>query len=76
MPKEVPDTLNLYLNGKIEQFWFSQDVPGVIFLMNVDSVEDAQATLNTLPLSAGGLMTFKLLTVGPLTPLGLLIQSK
>jgi len=22
MPKEVPDTLKLYLDGKIEQFWY------------------------------------------------------
>jgi hypothetical protein len=76
MPKEVPDTLQLYLDGKIEQFWFSQDLPGVIFLMNVDSVEQARATLDALPLTADGLMTFRLLTVGPLIPLGLLLQSK
>jgi hypothetical protein len=76
MPKEVPDTLKLYLDGRIEQFWFSQDVPGVIFLMNVDSVEDAKATLHTLPLDAAGLMSFQLLTVGPLKPLGMLIQAK
>jgi len=42
MPKEVPDTLKLYLDGKIEQFWFRDDKPGVIFLMNADSVEQAK----------------------------------
>ena len=41
MPKEVPDTLKLYLDGRIEQFWFRDDKPGVVFLMNVDSVEHA-----------------------------------
>lgn len=76
MPKEVPDTLQLYLDGKIEQFWFSQDLPGVIFLMHVDSVEHAKATLDALPLTEQGLMSFKLLTVGPLIPLGALIQHK
>jgi hypothetical protein len=30
MPKEVPDTLKLYLDGKIKQFWYRQDKPGVI----------------------------------------------
>jgi hypothetical protein len=76
MPKEVPDTLKLYLDGKIEQFWFSQELPGVIFLMNVDSVEEARADLDALPLTAEKLMTFKLIPVGPLAPLGLLIQPR
>ena len=34
MPNEVPATLKLYLDGKIEQFWARQDAPGVIFLLN------------------------------------------
>jgi hypothetical protein len=76
MRKEVPDTLQLYLDGKIEQFWFSPDLPGVIFLMNADSVEHAKATLDALPLTAQGFMSFKLLSVGPLMPLGLLIKPK
>jgi len=42
MPKEVPATLKLYLDGKIEQFFFRQDKPGVVFIMNVDSVEHAR----------------------------------
>ena len=76
MPKEVPDTLRLYLDGKIEQFWFRDDKPGVVFLMNADSVEQAKATLNTLPLAAGGFLTFETIPVGPLKPLGMLIQGK
>lgn len=76
MPKEVPDTLQLYLDGRIEQFWFSQDLPGVIFLLNVDSLEHAKAILDALPLTAEGYMSFKLLSVGPLVPLGLLIRPK
>ncbi|MGY4447073.1 hypothetical protein ACVWZR_001733 [Bradyrhizobium sp. i1.3.1] len=43
MPREVPATLKLYLDGKIEQFWFRQDKPGVVFLMNVESLEQAKA---------------------------------
>jgi hypothetical protein len=42
MPTEVPATLQHYLDGKIEQFWFRQDKLGVIFLMNVDSIDDAR----------------------------------
>jgi hypothetical protein len=76
MPKEVPDTLKLYLEGKIEQFWFRQDRPGVIFLMNVDTADQAKAAVDALPLTEGGFMTFELIPVGPLAPLGLLIQGK
>jgi hypothetical protein len=76
MPKEVPDTLKLYLDGTIEQFWFRQDAPGVIFLMNVDSVERAKVAIDALPLATGGFATYELMHVGPLAPLGLLIQGK
>jgi hypothetical protein len=75
MPKEVPATLQHYLNGVIEQFWF-REKKGPIFLMNVDSLEQAQAELNTLPLVAANLMTYELMQVGPLMPLGRLIQDK
>jgi hypothetical protein len=75
MPGEVPATLKLYLDGKVEQFWFREKA-GPIFLMNVESIEHAKATLDTLPLVADGLMTYELMPVGPLAPLGMLIQSK
>src|SRR5215469_16759415 len=76
MPKEVPDTLQLYLDGKIEQFWFRQDRPGVIFLMSVESVDEAKAAVDKLPLTEGGFMSFELTPVGPLAPLARLIQGK
>jgi hypothetical protein len=76
MPKEVPATLKLYLDGKIEQFFYRQDKPGVIFLMNVDSVEQGKATVETLPLVKEGYAQYDVIPVGPLAPLGLLIQGK
>ena len=76
MPTEVPHTLQLYLDGKIEQFFFTQDKPGVVFLMNVGSVDEAKATVDALPLAAGGFLNYEFLPVGPLKPLGLLIQGK
>jgi hypothetical protein len=74
MAGEVPATLKLYLDGKVEQFWFREKA-GPIFLMNVDSVDDAKATLNMLPLVAANLFTYELMPVGPLVPLGRLIQG-
>lgn len=76
MPKEVPDTLKLYLDGVIEQFWFCNDKPGVIFLMDVESVDQAKSKVDALPLTEAGFMQFDLLPVGPLAPLGLLIQGR
>jgi len=75
MPSEVPATLKHYLDGTIEQFWF-REKSGPIFLMNVESVEQDKATLDELPLTAANLMTYELMPIGPLVPLGLLIQSK
>ena len=76
MPAEVPATLKLYLDGKMEQFWFRGDVPGVVFLMNAESVDEAKQTVGTLPLARAGLLSFEYIPVGPLMPLGMLIQSK
>jgi len=75
MPHEVPATLKLYLEGKIEQFWFRENA-GPIFLMNVESVDEAKATLSRLPLVANNMATLELIPVSPLLPLGLLIQGK
>jgi hypothetical protein len=74
MPGEVYDTLKLYLDGKVEQFWFREKA-GPIFLMNVESVEQAKATLDALPLVADGLMAYELLPVVPLIPLSRLIPE-
>jgi hypothetical protein len=76
LPKEVPDTLRLYLDGKIDQFWFREDKPGgVVFLMNSTSVEEAKSIIEALPLAANGYLAFEYIPVGPLQPLGLLIES-
>jgi len=76
MPKEVPATLKLYLDGKIEQFFYRQDKPGVIFVMNVDSVEQAKSTIEAMPLVTEGYLRYEFMPVGPLAPLGMLIQGK
>jgi hypothetical protein len=76
MSKEVPATLKHYLEGRIEQFWYRSDKPGVIFLMNVESVEQAKATVDALPLTSGSFAQYELMSIGPLAPLALLLQGK
>jgi hypothetical protein len=73
-PSEVPATLQLYLNGKIEQFWLRDEMKGAVFLMNVESVTEAEKLLGTLPFTKENLHTFDLLPIGPLLPLGFLIK--
>jgi hypothetical protein len=76
LPKEVPATLQLYLDNKMEQFWMRDKEAGLIFLMNVDSVDEADLLLKALPLVQANLLTFDLMPIGPLMPLGILIKAK
>ena len=76
LPKEVPATLQLYLDGKMEQFWLRDKEEGVIFLMSVDSVDEADRLLKALPLVQDGLLAFDLMPIGPLLPLGMLMNAK
>jgi hypothetical protein len=73
MPKEVPDTARLYLSGKIDQWYVRQDGKGVVFLLNVSSVEEAHTLLEQLPLGQAKLMEFDLMPLGPLSPLRVLL---
>jgi hypothetical protein len=58
LPKEVPATLKLYLDGVIEQMWFKLDAPGVVFLVNAESVDAAKTHVHGLPMGQAGLMDF------------------
>ena len=74
-PKEVPATLRLYLAGKIDQWWIRQTQTGPVFLLNVTSLEEARALMETLPLGQAGLMKHEFFELGPLTPLHLLLTA-
>jgi hypothetical protein len=73
--QEVPDTLRLYLAGKIDQWYSIQNDNGVVFILNASSVEEAQTMLEALPLGQAKLMTFQLIPLGPLSPLALLLPK-
>jgi hypothetical protein len=75
MPDEVRDTVQLYLDGKIQQWFARGDGRGVVFLLNAASVEEARAITNTLPLVKANLATFEFMTLGPLTPLRYLMPA-
>jgi hypothetical protein len=76
MSSEVPDTVKLYLKGKIDQWYSRQDQRGVVFVMNVATVEEARALLEKLPLGQAKLMEFDLIPLGPLSPLQVLLNGQ
>jgi hypothetical protein len=73
MPSEARDTMRLMLAGKIDQWFAKIDGSGAVFLMNVTDPAEAHALLEKLPLGQANMMTFQLIPVGPLWPLGLLL---
>ena len=73
-PAEVRETVKLYLAGKIDQWYVRQDGAGVVFLLNTDSVTEAKAELEALPLGQAKMMSFELIPLGPLNPLRLLLK--
>jgi hypothetical protein len=73
MPFEARDTLRLQLAGKIDQWFAKTDGSGAVFLMNVTDPAEAHALLEDLPLGRAEMMTFELIPMGPLWPLGLLL---
>ena len=75
MPEEVKATVNLYLSGKIDQWFVRSDGQGVVFLMNVTTPEEAKALLEKLPLGVAGRMEFDLMPLGPLSPLRFLMSG-
>jgi hypothetical protein len=75
MPTEVRDTVNLYLAGKVDQWFARKDMNGVVFLLNASSVDEAREILSKLPLVESKRMEFELIPLGPLSPLRYLLQE-
>lgn len=74
LPQEMSDTARLYLAGKIDQWYVRQDKSGVVFLLNVTSVDEAKQLLDTLPLAKANMMRFDLIPLGPLQPMATLLM--
>ena len=75
MPAEVRATVELYLNGKIREWYSRGDGRGVIFLLEARDVAEAEAIMEGLPLTKQHLMEHEYIAVGPLLPLRLLIAN-
>ena len=72
LPTEARETVKLYLQGKIDQWFSLRDRKGVVFILNQSNIAAASAMLEQLPLGRARLMHFDLMPIGPLEPLQLL----
>ena len=75
LPGEMQATAELYLQGKIDQWYSLQGRPGVVFILNVTDPAMAKEMLEALPLGREHLMSFELVPLGPLTPLRQLLPG-
>ena len=76
MPAEIRATVQLYLAGKVQQWYAREDGRGAVFLLNVKDVAEAHAIMESLPLAKEHLLDHEYIAVGPLTPLRLLLVSQ
>jgi hypothetical protein len=75
MPAEIRQTVQLYLNGRIREWYSRDDGRGVVFLLDARDVAEAQAIMEGLPLAKQNLMDHEYIAVGPLLPLRLLMAN-
>ncbi len=75
LPGEMQATAELYLQGKIDQWYSLQGRPGVVFILNVTDPAMAKEMLEALLLGREHLMSFELVPLGPLTPLRQLLPA-
>jgi hypothetical protein len=73
--REVSETVRLYLNGQIEQWYFKPDDSAVVFILNLTDPKQAHDLLAQLPLGRAGLMEFDFVRLAPLQPLGMLLAE-
>ena len=73
IPSEVRETVRLYLDGKIREWYSRGDGKGVIFLVDAKTEDEARAIMETLPLAKEQLMDDEYIPVGPLMPLRALV---
>ena len=75
MPAEIRATVQLYLEGKIREWYARGDGRGAVFIVNAKDVTEAESIMESLPLAKEHLLDHEYIAVGPLLPLRLLIGS-
>ena len=76
LPDEVRALVNLYLGGKIRQWYFRQDRPGAVLILEVGDMDEAERIVGSLPLTRSGLLAYDLVPIGPYVPLATLLPPE
>ena len=76
MPAEIRATVQLYLDGKIREWYSREDGRGGVFLLNTSDVAEARSIMESLPLAKEHILDHEYIPVGPLMPLSLLTGSQ
>ena len=76
MPAEIRATVQLYLDGKIREWYAREDGRGAVFLLNTSDVAEAESIMESLPLAKEHMLDHEYIPVGPLMPLRLLMASQ
>jgi hypothetical protein len=75
MPAEIRATVQLYLEGRIVQWFSRSDGRGVVFILDSKSVDEAKALLDQLPLVKDHGASFDFVALSPLRPLQILMDQ-
>jgi hypothetical protein len=67
--------VQLYLNGKIREWYSRGDGRGAVFLLDTSDVAEAEAIMEALPLAKEKIIDHEYIAVGPLLPLRLLTAN-
>jgi len=68
-------TVQLYIDGKIREWYSREDGKGGVFLLNTWDVAEAKSIMESLPLAKEHLLDHEYIPVGPLMPLRLLMRN-
>ncbi|MCD9105032.1 hypothetical protein [Bradyrhizobium japonicum] len=75
MPAEIRQTVQLYLDGKIREWYSRGDGRGVVLFVDARDIAGAHAIMEDLPLARQDLMDHEYIAIGPLLPLRLLMAN-
>lgn len=75
MPDEIRQTVQLYLTGKVREWYSRSDGRGAVFLLDARDDAEAHAIMDALPLARQDLIDHEYIAVGPLMPLRLLMTK-
>lgn len=75
MPDEIRQTVQLYLTGKVREWYSRSDGRGAVFLLDAKDDAEAHTIMDALPLARQDLIDHEYIAVGPLMPLRLLMTK-